>query len=181
MLKKLYFNGWFDYKSFILDNQKKLALSSTESLILIHLLDIMKVSVIFDKENLKNKINARKDKFENSLANLLSKGLCEIYLLEKDGISYEAFNMDGFFEKCKDILDDTLKLDDDELESILKLVEKGLNKLLSGNEIEIVKSLVFDDRYTLDDFKLALKKLENRNVKNIKSLIFILNDLKKET
>jgi sugar-specific transcriptional regulator TrmB len=38
MLKKLYEKGYFDYKKFILENQKKLGLTPNEALVLMELL-----------------------------------------------------------------------------------------------------------------------------------------------
>lgn len=178
MLKKLYNSGWFDYREFIIDNQKKLSLSSTESLILIHLLNKYRYSIVFDKDDLKEHINVRKDIFENALGNLLSRGLFEIYLKDSDGKSFEAFSMDGFFERSKEILEDKIVVDEDTLYTILKSVSKALNKVLSGNEVEIIKSLYIDDRYTLDDFNLAFSKLNDKKIKNIRTLTLELEALR---
>ena len=178
MLKKLYNSGWFDYREFIIDNQKKLSLSSTESLILIHLLNKYRYSLVFDKDELKEHVNVRKDKFENALNNLLDRGLFEIYLKESDGKSFEAFSMDGFFERSTEILEDKIVVNEDTLYTILKCVSKTLNKVLSGNEVEIIKSLYIDDRYTLDDFNLALSKLNDKKIKNIRTLVLELEALR---
>jgi len=178
MLKKLYNSGWFDYREFIIDNQKKLSLTSTESLILIHLLNKYRYSIVFDKDELKEHINVRKDIFENALGNLLSRGLFEIYLKDSDGKSFEAFSMDGFFERSMEILEDKIVVDEDTLYTILKSVSKALNKVLSGNEVEIIKSLYIDDRYTLDDFNLAFSKLNDKKIKNIRTLTLELEALR---
>lgn len=179
MLKKLFNGNWFNYKDFIFDNQKILSVNPIEAQILIYLLDSYNESDDFCKEKLMEKINVSKDTFEASLSSLLSKELFEIYLNDRGSKSYEAYNMDGFFNKCEAILNGTLVFDEDELYSIMKIVSKTLNKVLSSNEIDIIKSLYLEDRYTIDDFKLASNNLDKKRVKNIKSLTLELENLRR--
>ena len=178
MLNKIYTGDWFDYRKFIIDNEKNLLINPIEANILISLLDLYKDSNFFDKDKIKERINLSNDIFDESLSSLLSKEFFEIYLNDKDGKSYEAFNMDGFFKKSEDILEGRIDINEDELYTIIKLVSKCFNKVLSSNEIDIVKSLYMDDRYTIDNFKDAIKNLENKRVKNTKTLVLELESLR---
>lgn len=178
MLNKIYNGNWFDYRNFIIDNEKNLSINPIEAHILINLLDKYKISNEFDKEELKNNINVSNDSFDKALSSLLSKELFEIYLNDKDGKSYEAFNMDGFFSRCEAILNGKISINEDELFVIIKLISKAINKVLSSNEIEIVKSLYIEDKYTIDNFKQAIKNLDNKRVKNIKTLTIELESIR---
>ena len=101
MIKKLFEAGYFDYKSFILDNLKKLSLSTTEALVLIKIMDNYKITNSFNPEAIREKMNIRKDSFENALAVLLDRKLYEIYLVYDNDIASEAVSLDGNFRTAE--------------------------------------------------------------------------------
>ncbi len=171
MIKKLYELGYFDYRGFILDNLKSLSLSTTEAIILIKILDDFKKSPSFNPESLRNKMNIRKDAFESALANLLERKIYEIYLSYDNNIGFEAISLDGFFSLVSDIISDNKKYDENEIHSIIMYVNKEFNRVLSSNELEIIKSLIEEDRYVMNDFVNAITNLKDSNkLLNIKNL-----------
>lgn len=180
MIKKLYESGYFDYKNFILDNLKSLSLSTTEAIILIKILDIYKNSESFNLELLKSQMNVRKDVFETALANLLDRKLYEIYLSYDDNDKgSEKISLDGFFDRVEDILNNNQSFDENEVHSIIMYVSGEFNRLLSSNELEIMKSLIEDDRYIKSDFVSAIDNLkDSKRLLNIKNLSNELSKLR---
>lgn len=170
IIKKLYLSGCFNYEKFIIDNISKFSISLNDSIILIRLINLYKESNEFNKEKLKENMNIRKDTFENSLAVLLEKDYYNIYLHDEAGVSHELFSIDGFFDKCEAILSMASNNSNDSLNIIMNLITESFNRILTAQEIEIIKSLVIDDLYDIEEFKIALKNLEKRNIKNIKTL-----------
>ncbi len=180
MIKKLYELGYFDYRGFILNNLKSLSLSTTEAIVLIKMLDDFKESHTFNSESLRNKMNIRKDTFESALANLLERKIYEIYLsYDNNDRGYETLSFDGFFELVSDILENKQKYDDNEIHSVIMYVSEEFDRVLSSNELDIVKSLIEDDRYSKKDFERAIENIKNsKRLLNIKNLS---NELAKST
>lgn len=180
MIKKLYELGYFDYRGFILNNLKSLSLSTTEAIVLIKMLDDFKESHTFNSESLRNKMNIRKDTFESALANLLERKIYEIYLsYDNNDRGYETLSFDGFFELVSDILENKQKYDDNEIHSVIMFVSEEFDRVLSSNELDIVKSLIEDDRYSKKDFERAIENIKNsKRLLNIKNLS---NELAKST
>ena len=170
ILKRLFEADCFDYKKFILNNLKPLSLETTEAVILIKIIDAYKESDIFNIERIRESISIQKKQLDNALASLLDKNYYNIYLKETNGISEEAFSIEGFFNRCEVILSSTVINDEGEFQEILRLVSINLNKILTGDEIEIVSTLVNDDMYSKDDFEKAFLGLKARKIINIKTL-----------
>ncbi len=177
ILKRLFASDWFDYKKFILDNLKHLIIDASEAIVLIKIIEYYETTDIFNLEKLRETAPLSKKNFDEALASLLDKGFYSIYLKEENGISEEAISIEGFFDRCEQLLSSKTSNDPSELQEILRIVSVGLNKILIATEIEIVKSLVSDDMYTKNDFEKAFVKLKDKNVVNIKSLV---SELEKE-
>ena len=171
ILKRLFEADCFDYNKFILDNLKHLMIDADEAIVLIKIIEYYKETDIFNLEKIKETAPLSKKKFDLALSSLLDKGFYSIYLKESNGISEEAISIEGFFDRCEVLLSSTTVKDAGEFQEILRLVSINLNKILTANEIEVVKSLVEEDMYSKTDFENAFVKLKDKNVVNIKSLI----------
>ena len=171
MIKKLYELGYFDYKNFILDNLKALSLTANEAIILIKILDSYKEKDSFNPEDIRVKVNIRRDLFDTAISNLLERKIYEIYLSYENDIAREVLSLDGFFNLVEDILKGNTSFDESEIHSIIMLVSKEMNRVLSSSELEIIKSLIEDDRYVKNDFIKAIENIKKaKRVVNIKSL-----------
>ncbi len=177
ILKRLFESDCFDYKKFILDNLKHLIIDASEAIVLIKIIEYYETTDIFNLEKLRETAPLSKKNFDEALASLLDKGFYSIYLKETNGISEEAISIEGFFNRCEQLLSSKTSNEPSELQEILRIVSVGLNKILIATDIEIVKSLVEDDMYTKNDFEKAFVKLKDKNVVNIKSLV---SELEKE-
>ena len=177
ILKRLFESDCFDYKKFILDNLRHLIIDASEAIVLIKIIEYYETTDIFNLEKLRETAPLSKKNFDEALASLLDKGFYSIYLKETNGISEEAISIEGFFDRCEQLLSSKTSNEPSELQEILRIVSVGLNKILIATDIEIVKSLVEDDMYTKNDFEKAFVKLKDKNVVNIKSLV---SELEKE-
>ena len=168
ILKRLFESDCFDYKKFILDNLRHLIIDASEAIVLIKIIEYYETTDIFNLEKLRETAPLSKKNFDEALASLLDKGFYSIYLKETNGISEEAISIEGFFDRCEQLLSSKTSNEPSELQEILRIVSVGLNKILIATDIEIVKSLVEDDMYTKNDFEKAFVKLNEKNVVNIK-------------
>ena len=170
MIDKLYDSGCFDYQRFILSNLKGLSLTNDEAVVLIKILDCYRTSDVFDVIKLRESILIRKDKFENALSSLIDKNYYNIYLKEIDEVQTEVITVEGFFKKVEDLLNDKVVINEDSVKDVLAIVKERLGRILSGTDVEIITSLVNDERYTKDDFISALDRLENKHISTIRAL-----------
>ena len=163
MLKKLYLEGYFDYKKFIIDNQKKLGLTPNETIVLLSLLEsYAKDQDSISMDSIQDKVLLPKEEVAESLSKLLTKKYYSIFLKESDGRSYEAISIDGFFNHSKDILNNTLSESDSDIYTITSLVQDKINRVLSSSELDIITTLVNEDKYTVNDFKEVITSLESK-------------------
>ena len=178
MLRKLYYKGYFNYEEFIIENQKKLSISPIESVLLIKILDIYPTNKNIIIDMLSNSILLKPKEIEDALGDLLGRGFISYELTNnKSGKAIEEIKIDGIFNIFNDFLNE---IDDDkqnELSLVVKYVQRILNKVnLSQNDIDIIKSLVNEDGYTLADFKNACEnKLKDRNLYSIKMIVSALS------
>ncbi len=168
MLKKLYECGCFDYRKYIIDNQKVLALNSDETIVLINMLDAYKNNTAIKSSELIKISGLTKAKCEKALNSLFERSFYEIKLVNENDISKEVISLDNFFNKVSLQLNNKIDNLEDELSLVIKYLNEKLNRVLTSNELEIVESLVIDDRYKLANFKASVEALESQ-----KSLISI--------
>ena len=172
MINKLFELGYFKYQDFILDNMKKLSLSTLEAIVLIKMLDEYKIDKRVLIDEISDDIIEKKSLVEEAMSSLIEKGFYSVYVSYDNGLGEEVASLDGFFERVEAILNNTGVIDkEDELFSVIDYLSNVLNRILSSQEVEIVTSLVKEDFYTLDNFKNAVEeKLKNRSVITIKMI-----------
>lgn len=175
MLKKLYECGCFDYRKYIIDNQKALALNSDEAIVLINMLQAYKENNAVKSSELAKISGLTKSKCEKALNSLFERSFYEIKLVSENDISKEVISLDNFFDKVALQLNNKIDNLEDEFSSVIKFLEEKLNRVLTSSELEIVDSLVVEDRYKLKDFKASVSVLEERNNNiNIKGIAQII-------
>ncbi len=160
MLKKLFECGCFDYRKYIIDNQKVLALNSDETIVLINMLDAYKNNKAIKSSELIKVSGLTKAKCERALNSLFERSFYEIKLVNENDISKEIVSLDNFFDKVSLQLNNKIDNLEDELGVVIKYLNEVLNRILTASELEIVESLVIEDRYKLNDFKASVEALE---------------------
>ena len=122
ILKRLFESDCFDYKKFILDNLKHLIIDASEAIVLIKIIEYYETTDAFNLEKLRETAPLSKKNFDEALASLLDKGFYSIYLKEENGISEEAISIEGFFDRCEQLLSSKTSNDPSELQEILRIV-----------------------------------------------------------
>lgn len=164
MLKKLYESGYFDYKKFIIDNGKKIGLTPNEEVILIALLDLgFNDKKSFSVDEIKKNVLLPIEDIQETLSKLMTKKYYKIYTRTDDnGLMCEVMSLDGFFNHAKNYLNNSLSISDSDLYTISSLIQEKLNRILSSSELDIITSLVNDDKYNVSDFTRIIKLLEEK-------------------
>ena len=143
---------------------KNLALNSDEAIILIKILDKYSISKVLSNDELISELPLTKAKIEKSLASLLERNFYEIYVnYNEKGIGVEYISIDGFFNKVNQILLNNNQDINNEIFKVNQYLTQEMNRVLTSQEIEIVNSLILEDRYTLEDIKTACKKIKDKN------------------
>lgn len=162
MIRKLYEEGYFQFQKFILDNAKALALTPEESVVLIKILEEYPRSKSLSGEALSENIALTKAKMDKALASLLERGFYEIYIHYEDGIGREYICVDGFFAKVQNILGIRKEDFQDELYRVNQYLTKEMNRILTSKELEILSSLVLEERHTLADIERVCEALKKK-------------------
>lgn len=171
MLKKLYELGYFNYQKYIIEHMKELSLNSDETIILINILDFYKNDKTLSSEKLSQRLSLTKAKIDKALASLLERQYYEIYINYDNGIGQEYISLDGFFNKAEAFIDANSSMSDDELHLVCQYISKEMNRILTSQELEIIQSMVIEDRYSLDDIKKAREVLKiNKKLLTMKNL-----------
>ena len=174
MIKRLYELGYFDYRKFIVDNQKKLSLSPLMSMVLIRALDIYKTKkTTATQEEFCDNLLISLDEADEVLSKLFEQGFYQIFTSENDNHLVEEFvSFDGFFDKVEAVIkNDLLDEGKDDLSKTIFYLQNEMHRVLTSKEIDIVTSLVIDDKYQYDQFTKAVNYLvdHKRNI-TIKSI-----------
>ena len=182
MIKKLYECGCFKYEKFILVHQKELLLTPAASVVLISMLKEYETNKYFSVASLKEKMMISDAEFDLAVTNLLEREFYSIYIQYEDGIGREAVSLDGFFERVKDILDGVNSKDlENDFFHVTQQIQKEIGRVLTAEELEIVSSLITEDRVTVDDINEALEYMKShyKNL-NVKNLVTSLNRFRQE-
>ncbi len=172
MIKKLYECGCFNFQKFILEHTKPLALNSDEAIILIKILESYTKEKTLSSEALVTKVSLTKAKVDKALASLLERDFYEIYINYDNGIGQEYISLDGFFKKVNAILNYNTVNSTDELYLVNQYLTKQMNRILTAKELEILTSLITEDRYTLQDVTRACEYLKEKGkILSLRSLV----------
>ncbi len=182
MIKKLYESGCFKYEKFILVHQKELLLSPVACVVLIQMLKEYETNKFFSVASLKERMMINDSDFDEAVTNLLEREFYSIYIQYEDGIGREAVSLDGFFDRVKDILSGVNSKDfENDFFHVTQLIQKEIGRVLTADELEIVSSLITEDRVTVSDMEEALEYMKSHyKVLNVKNLVTSLNRFRGE-
>lgn len=182
MIKKLYESGCFNFQKFIFDNIKQLSLNSIEAIVLIKMLENYQNSKILSSDDIANNLAYPKNTVEEALLSLLERNFYEQYVNYDNGIGQEYISIDGFFVKVEGVLNNTLVNIDDELFTANQYLSKQMNRLLTARDLEILTSLIKEDRYKAKDIENACDILKSKNklinMKNVAQAIVVKEEVK---
>lgn len=183
MIKKLYECGCFNYEKFIISHQKELLLTPDGVVVLIGMLKEYENNKYFSLASLKDNMTITDALFDQVLTNLMEREFYSVYVEYEDGIGREAISLDGFFDRVKEVLEDTCSKDyENDFFHVTQLIQKEINRVLTAEEMEIVSSLITDDRVKEEDIKDALEYMKNHyKILSVKNLLTSLKRFRNET
>ncbi len=177
--------GYVDMNKLILDRYSKLNLSSTETLLLLNLIELYKSNnTTLSVTSLAKKVNVTTDVCSSSLNGLLNKGLVTLNIeYTKSGKAKEVFNLDDLISTIEKMFLEEIKADklaksENIIKEVIDLVEVSFNKTLTPFEIEIVMKWV-EAGETLNVIKKAVDIASSKNNSNIKYVDKIVLNTKK--
>ncbi|MFB5029875.1 MAG: hypothetical protein WJU30_00429 [Candidatus Phytoplasma pruni] len=152
MIKTLYEEGFLNIEKILIREFKKLHLEIQELSVLLCLFDSYEKK-IFSSSFLATKANLSKNELESILERLRQKNFFSILQDKKDNKIIEIFNLDNTFVKIQKLYKEqeakrTEKKQKHNISETIENLETLKGRLLTGNELEIVKSWYLEQNYT---------------------------------
>lgn len=172
MLKRLYELGYLDLSKVILDNYKDIDINPTEAVILIKMLELDKSCEPILTSSIARKTGMTTVDIQNSLVVLMEKNLYEIYLEYDKGIGQEKYNFNQLFRILEEIFKQkiTPEVDATDMKVVMDLIEGELKRNVTPIELEMIRSWLDTDKFTVLDVKNALVEVVSSGKVNIKSI-----------
>ncbi|MGE9276418.1 MAG: DnaD domain protein [Candidatus Phytoplasma pruni] len=152
MIKMLYEEGFLNIEKILIREFKKLHLEIQELSVLLFLFDSYEKK-IFSSSFLAKQANLSKNELESILERLRQKNFFSILQDKKDNKIIEIFNLDNTFVKIQQLYKEqeakrTEKKQKHNISKTIENLETLKGRLLTGNELEIVKSWYLEQNYT---------------------------------
>lgn len=176
MLLELYMDGYFDYQKYLLNNAVKLELTPNEIIVLLYLLDeYKKGSNSISLAKIEEHCLIHRNEITTALSNLLEHSLYKVYMQQEKGIGVEKFSVEPFFQKIEQNYVEQNKPEEDEINKIIKYVEKKANKILTAADYDAILMLVSEEHYSYQDFVDTVNHIEKSKydvtIRNIQRFI----------
>ncbi|RAM57673.1 DNA replication protein [Candidatus Phytoplasma oryzae] len=185
MLKILYEEGYLNIEKILMKEYLNLNLEIKELFILL-LLFVHYYQKKFSSLEFSEKIKLSKNKIEIILEKLMKKDFFTILQKKKNDKIIEILNLDNtffklekFFSQKKNIFQEEKKKK--KIQETIENLEKLKGKILSGFELEIVKSWYFKKKYSHKNIQLSIKKAFLYQKSNLNYIEKILNDNQKNS
>ena len=117
----------------------------------------------FSVDEIKANVLLPIEDIQETLSKLMTKKYYKIYTKTDDnGLMSEVMSLDGFFNHAKNYLNNSLSTSDSDLYTISSIIQEKLNRILTSSELDIITSLVNDDKYSVADFQRVITSLEDK-------------------
>ena len=158
----------------ILENTKALGVTIEEAVILICILKENSLSV----DKLQNNLLITFDKVDKILSSLMERGFYAIYLSYDNGRGTECVSFEPLFEKLEAIINkNNQEVDDYDIAKANSFLSEKMNRVLTSQELEILQSLMLEDRYSYDEIVTGVNSiLENKRALTMRTLTAKLAD-----
>lgn len=154
-----------DFKKLLLEKYYLINITETECLVLLRLYEYSKTkNNNLNINEICQKMSLDKDELSNIIAGLVSKGFITLKISDEESDSFlEEFSLEDTFKELAYAIDsEEKKVDKDNLsekvKTILRLLEKKNNKLLSPFEMELVRKWIYEYQYDMDIIKEEIEK-----------------------
>lgn len=176
MLLELYLEGYFNYKDFLLKNATRLELTPNEIIVLLFLLEeyragINSISIAKIEEN----CLLHRNEIATALSNLLEHSFYKAFIKNENGVGVEKFSIEPFFTKVEQMYSNQDKVEEDEINKIIKYIEKKMNRLLTASDYDALIMLVTEEHHTYQDIVDTVNRIEKSKydvtIRNIQKFI----------
>lgn len=176
MLKKLYEEGFLDYKSLLISKYKELDITEVDLVILIKVLELYKINKKVRTSKIASETNFSRVRVEESLDNLITKGLYNLDIVENDkGISDEVINLEPLFDKLELIFTSISDIEiEDGLKEVIKTYENEVFRPITPQEYNVFSDWLKIDKFSDTEIIYAIKKASDSkriNLNYIEKLI----------
>ena len=156
MLEELFKKVYLNYEKMILENTKALGVTIEEAVILICILKENSLSV----DKLQNNLLITFDKVDKILSSLMERGFYAIYLSYDNGRGTECVSFEPLFEKLEAIINkNNQEVDDYDIAKANSFLSEKMNRVLTSQELEILQSLMLEDRYSYDEIVTGVNSI----------------------
>ena len=157
-----------DFNKVLLDNYSKINISETECLVLFHLNNLRKEKSIIDTDYLASKMSIDGNQISDVIVSLVNKGFVTIDLVE----GVEEFSLDSamkilgylFENKEQGEITNALAI---EMKKIIATLEQKLSKILTPNEIVVVKKWFYDYKYSPEMINEEIERVSKKKTAGV--------------
>ena len=158
-----------NFDKILFDYYHKLNLNETECLVIYHLHTLLiNNDNSFNVSKLENKMSINYDEISNVIINLVNKGFIHLELKNDT----EVFNLDGTYKQLSFILENNEQNDNNktinlEFKNLVKILEEKFNKIITPNELTIVKKWFYDYKYDINIINEEVEKISKKKTGSI--------------
>ncbi len=169
MIIEQFLYRYLDIKTILLDNYKKLSINEKDVIVLVKLHEIAESSRNFTIKNISYRTSFSVKELEVILEKLESLELIE-YLVEEDakGLQTEVYAVKNAIDKSLIALKQEADLNKvseskNEISLIVSLLEGEMKATLNRSNIDTITRWLYDDKFTVDEIKIAISKAVANN------------------
>ncbi|WP_162163905.1 DnaD domain protein [Acholeplasma hippikon] len=182
LIRKLYEDHFLEIEPLLTKESKRLKLSPNELVVLKTLFQMLKKRV-FSIKQIEKKIELPITDIEKAVDKLTNKGFVTFALETRNEKQVEVFDLSGTFDLISKLYEEDLRQieiqkHESKISMAIEMIENALGRVLSGAELEIVKSWYEENTHT---HELIISKIEEHQTSgrfSVKFLDRILNQTK---
>ena len=158
-----------NFDKVLFDYYHRLDLNETEVVILYHLHNLLiKNERSFNVNKLVEKMSINYDEVSNVIINLVNKDFLGLEL--HNGV--EVFNLDGLYKQLSFVLEGKEEKENKEqvnleLKNLIKTLEEKFCKIVTPNELTIVKKWFYDYKYDMEMINEEIDKISKKKTGSI--------------
>lgn len=160
--------------SLLFYNYKKLGINAEEVLLITYLIN---GDISFNPKKISEELSINLGELMDKIEHLTSLKLIKIELKKVNNVRAEIVNLDSFYEKLIDLIDEENSIE--EKETIYDTFEKEFGRTLSPMEYQIINSWQ-DNNIEVETITLALKEAVYNGVSNLRYIDRILSEWSKK-
>jgi DNA replication protein DnaD len=184
-LKTLVERQLIQLESTIFQHHKALQITSDEMMVLFALIDISKKRNAFTMQSISKRVSLVQQDLGMVIDKLIEKSYVFTYIDESTQTkAKELFHLDGLYSKLETILnaqeEQKSKASDDQLKTIIQLLESYLKRLLTSKELQDLRYFMDTQHVSSDVIIDSIHQLKDRaSVKNIEKMVILSKNIPK--